>query len=120
MYMLSSATLAFWKLRRSSRTNDGDVTLRSRRAKLVENWSLNHLTIGMLWAEIADAVSLDGLDRKWQVDGAALVNKLQAGGMIGQAALVDASERWWNRVAAGEQPAYSELLAGGLGYGNPR
>lgn len=71
------------------------------------------ISLGMLWAEIEDAIELDGLDRKWSVDGAALVAKLQAGGMIGQTALVDASERWWRRVAAGEQPAYSELLASG-------
>jgi hypothetical protein len=71
------------------------------------------ISLGMLWSEIEDAVSLDGLDRKWSVDGAALAVKLKASGMLGQAALVDASERWWNRVAAGEQPAYSDLLVGG-------
>lgn len=70
-----------------------------------DTFSLSHL-----WAEIADAVSLDGLDQKWEVDGDALVAKIQASGMIGQAALIDASERWWRRVSQGEQPGYGELL----------
>ena len=70
-----------------------------------DTFSLSHL-----WAEIADAVSLDGLDTKWRVDGQALVAKVQAAGMIGQAALIDASERWWRRVSQGEQPGYGELL----------
>lgn len=73
-----------------------------------DTFSLSHL-----WAEIADAVSLDGLDRKWSVDGQALVEKIRASGMIGQAALIDASERWWRRVASGEQPTWSEMLAAG-------
>jgi hypothetical protein len=71
------------------------------------------ISLGMLWAEIADAISLDGLDAKWQVDGQALVAKLQGSGMIGQAALVDASERWWRRVANGEQPPFGDLVAAG-------
>lgn len=69
--------------------------------------------ISHLWGEVADAISLDGLDQKWEVDGAALVDKIKASGMIGQAALVDASERWWRRVANGEQPPFGDLLAGG-------
>lgn len=67
-------------------------------------------SLGHLWAEIADACDLDGLDRKWKVDGLALVEKVQASGMIGQAALIDASERWWRRVGQGEQPGYGEML----------
>lgn len=54
-------------------------------------------------AEIADAISLDRLDAKWGVDGAALVKKLAALSYADKLALVDASERWWNRVGADEQ-----------------
>lgn len=72
-----------------------------------DTFSLSHL-----WAEIADAVSLDRLDEKWEIDGAALVEKIRASGILGQTALIDASERWWRRVANSEQPAYGEMLAG--------
>lgn len=67
-------------------------------------------SIDMLWAEIADACELDHLDQKWNVDGAALVAKVRGAGIAGQAAIIDGAERWWNRVAAGEQPPYSDLL----------
>ena len=66
--------------------------------------------MGMLWAEIADACELDHLDQKWQVDGRELINKIKAAGLVGQACLVDAAARWWDRVAAGEEPPYSDML----------
>ncbi len=68
------------------------------------------ISLSMLWAEIEDACAMDHLDQKWEIDGAALVGKIKAAGMIGQTALIDASERWWNRISAGEQPGYGELL----------
>lgn len=68
------------------------------------------ITLNMLWADIEDAVTLDGLDQKWSVDGQVLVAKIKNAGMSGQTALIDASERWWNRVSAGENPGYAELL----------
>lgn len=70
-------------------------------------------SLGYLAAEVADAISMDGLADKWGVDGPALVEKLGASGIMGQTALIDASERWWGRVAAGEQPGFGELLAAG-------
>lgn len=77
----------------------------------VTNGSLFYsYSLSLLWAEIADGCSLDQLDQKWEVDAAALIAKVKASGVAGQAALVDASERWWNRVAAGEQPPYTDLL----------
>lgn len=67
-------------------------------------------SISMIWAEIEDACSLDSLYSKWEVDGEALVAKLRSASLIEAAALVDGSERWWNRVAAGETPPFSHLL----------
>lgn len=52
-------------------------------------------TIRLLWAEIDDAIRLDRLDHKWQVDGPELVAKLRsltAGQMF---AVVDGCERFW-------------------------
>jgi hypothetical protein len=54
-------------------------------------------------AEISDAISLNHLDQKWKVDGPALVRKLAALSYTDKLTLVDAAERWWNRVGKGEQ-----------------
>lgn len=106
-FALLARSLAEWR----SQLSDAECSLildATNGTAFADTFSLSHL-----WAEIADAVSLDGLDRKWSVDGAALVEKIRSSGMIGQAALIDASERWWRRVANGEQPAFGELLAAG-------
>lgn len=106
-FALLARSLAEWR----NQLSDNECALildATNGTAFADTFSLSHL-----WAEIADAVNLDGLDRKWSVDGQALVDKLQASGMIGQAALIDASERWWRRVANGEQPAWSEMLAAG-------
>jgi len=60
--------------------------------------------------EIADAISMDGLDKKWEVDGKALVEKMNAMNDAQRLALVDAVQCWWDRVANGEQPEYGEAL----------
>ncbi len=49
----------------------------------------------LLWAEVADAVRLDGLDAKWGVDGDALVERLRALSPGAMMAVVDAVERFW-------------------------
>ena len=52
-------------------------------------------TAQVLWAGIADSIRLDGLDKKWDVDGPALVEKLQGLNVLQAMALVDAAERFW-------------------------
>ncbi len=47
------------------------------------------------WAEVQDAIQHDGLDRKWQVDGQGLVQKLRALTPGQAAAICDALERFW-------------------------
>ncbi len=66
-------------------------------------------SVGIIEHEIADAIA-DGYAEKWQVDGPALVEKLTALSYCEKLAIVDAAERWWNRVARGEQPAVGEML----------
>ncbi len=61
-------------------------------------------TYRLLWAEVDDAVRLDGLDRKWGVDGDALVTKLRALSPGATMAVVDAAERYWAAAARGESP----------------
>jgi len=63
----------------------------------------------MLHVEIDDALA-DGLGEKWQVDGRALVEKLEALDLVQKLALVDAIERWWMRVSRDENPQPDEVL----------
>ena len=52
-------------------------------------------TAQVLWAGIADSIRLDGLAEKWDVDGPALVEKMQGLSALQAMALVDAAERFW-------------------------
>ena len=80
------------------------LALREVKLTLPECWFLVDMldgslmdanTAGLLWAEAEDAIALDGLDTKWQVDGKALVKKLKALSHVQALALVDAAERFW-------------------------
>jgi hypothetical protein len=66
--------------------------------------------IRLLWASVADAISLDHLDKKWKVDGETLVAKVKGLDPFLTIALVDACERWWTRIGNGEQPEPVEAL----------
>lgn len=52
-------------------------------------------TAHLLWAEIDDAIQLDQLDKKWGVDGPALVQRLRSLSPFEAMAVVDAAERFW-------------------------
>lgn len=68
------------------------------------------ISIRMVWVEIKDGITMEGLDQKWQIDGPALVEKIQKLTYSENCALIDASERWWNFVAAGTQPGWLDTL----------
>lgn len=57
----------------------------------------------LLWAEIEDAINLDHLDQKWQVDGKALVEKLRGLNEIQAIAVIDAAERFWQAQKSGQE-----------------
>lgn len=71
--------------------------------------------VRLIYANIEDAVTFDSIDLKWGVDGDALVEKLRAFTFVENAALADAAERWWNRVAAGESVTPADALKHGRG-----
>lgn len=68
------------------------------------------ISIHMVYAEVEDGISMDGLDQKWNIDGKALSEKIKNLEYAEKVALVDAAERWWNFVTSGEQPGYLETL----------
>jgi hypothetical protein len=51
--------------------------------------------VRLIWANVEDGIDLEQLDKKWGIDGAALVAKLKALNFIQSAALADAVERFW-------------------------
>ena len=64
-------------------------------ADMLNGGLMDAYTAGQIWAEAEDAIALDGLDKKWQVDGKAFVEKLKALSPVQALALVDAAERFW-------------------------
>jgi hypothetical protein len=66
----------------------------------------------LLWASVSEAIHDEGLDEKWDVDGPALVEKLRALSPGATLALVDACERYWQRVSRGETAAETSLVSG--------
>ena len=56
---------------------------------------LPNLSYSLIWAEVEDAIRLDGLDKKWEIDGPALVEKLRSLTRTQTAALADAITRFW-------------------------
>jgi len=80
------------------------LALREMKLTLPEAWFIVDMlngslvdaySAGLLWASAEDACALDGLDKKWQVDGKAFVEKLKALSPVQALALVDAAERFW-------------------------
>lgn len=72
-------------------------------------WLAEPVSIRLIYANVADGLD-DGLAEKWNIDGPALVRKLKNLSFAELCALADAAERWWNRVANGEQPSSEEAL----------
>jgi hypothetical protein len=52
-------------------------------------------TYKLIWAQVHDAIHIDRLDEKWDVDGQALVSKLRGLTAAQCLALADAVERFW-------------------------
>lgn len=57
-----------------------------------------------VWAEIADGIRLNQVDRKWEVDGAALVAKIQGFTQGQLVAFIDVVEGFWRDVGRREDP----------------
>jgi hypothetical protein len=88
------------------------------RLKLVRKFSLNEIhlildrfngsifnspsTIEAIAFEVHEAIRLDGLDKKWKVNGKRLIRKLESLDYISRVALVDAVERWWMPLREGK------------------
>jgi len=73
-------------------------------------WMAEPVSINLLYANVEDGIELEGLDKKWKIDGPALIEKLRSMSFIELCAITDAAEKWWTRVSNGEQPKFKEAL----------
>ncbi len=85
----------------------GELMRRSRPELTEAQWNLIYdamngtlhepaqLIRGSVAHGIGDAIALDGLADKWQVDGPALINLLASLTYAQEVAVVDAAERYW-------------------------
>ena len=64
-------------------------------------------SVDFLWAQISDAIRLDGLDEKWHVDGPTLVEKARGWTYAQNLAVQIAAKKWWLICNDGE---YGETL----------
>ena len=53
-------------------------------------------TAHLLWASVEDAIKYEGLQKKWGVDGKALVEKIRGLTEFECMAVIDAAEKFWN------------------------
>ncbi len=67
-------------------------------------------SVNLIGATVQDAISMDRLDQKWEVNGVSLIAKLNELDYLERLAVVDAVEVWWNRTH-GEQPEFDELFS---------
>lgn len=92
-----------------------EIVRRSMPTLRVEEWALIFDSMNGVWMQdqagmlggalglgIRDSISLDGLDKKHEVDGDALLAKLDALTYCQQVAVVDAAERFWAAPNEGE------------------
>ena len=72
---------------------------------------LDAFSVRLLPEGIRDAIEMEELDHKWEVDAVALLVKLDATTYTQRMALVDAIQRWWDAVTPGVTAEYGILLA---------
>lgn len=96
------AIMAYERKQLAGQFSDGEIALICD----VFNGSafMEEISIRLAWASVQDGIEMDGLDRKWEIDGPALIDKVKTLTFAQTVALVDAVEVWWNRIAHGEQP----------------
>ena len=59
-------------------------------------WAMDPHSIMFMWAEVSDGISLNQIDKKWGVDGPALVAKIRAWTPGQTLAVADAVEKFWH------------------------
>ncbi len=84
---------------------EASLIVDARNGILHEPWSMQ-----LFWAGISDAIELEGLDRKWHVDGPALIAKLRGLSYAQTVAIVDAAEQVWNQISKNEKRDLRDIV----------
>ena len=71
---------------------------------------LDEHTYRLLWAEVDDAIRLDGLDEKWGVHAGELVTRLRNLSPAECMAVIDAVERAWLMLSDGSGKSIGDVL----------
>lgn len=66
------------------------------------HWYHERLDLAEITANVADGCRLEGLDKKWNIDGSALLDKLRTLDLLSVHALTDATQRFWHAVGEGD------------------
>lgn len=74
------------------------------------------LAVSGLAHGIADAIAMDGLGDKWDVDGDTLVGRIEGMDAVEKLAVIDAAERWWSSDRLGAD-SFRDALAKVVGEG---
>lgn len=104
------------------------ITRHSRPLLSVNEWLLVFDALNGVWLSdnaslslagvafgVADAIQLDQIDRKWSVDGPALVDQLRSLSTCELLAVVDAAEQFWSgRFDRGEYPEIVAAIVGNV------
>lgn len=53
---------------------------------------------GSVLANVSDAIPLDGLDKKWEIDGKVLITKLESLDLAHEVALIESIEQFWRNT----------------------
>lgn len=100
-YAMIKQTLAKWSL------SEGEASLI---VDVLNGTITEPHSAALLWAEIDDAITNDGVAERWSVDGEELVYNLRRASAFEALALIDAAERYWQSVARGEEMSQTERL----------
>jgi hypothetical protein len=65
-----------------------------------------------LHLRVADAISLEQIDKKWGIDGKELLSKLKGFTTLEAAAVLDAIERFWHRSYITDNPSKRLRIVG--------
>jgi len=74
-------------------------------------WMMDFAAPAYIWMEVANAIRLNGLDKKWEVaEPGDLVQRLRDLSVLESIALADAITRWWHAVGEGDHTRTAERV----------
>lgn len=96
----------YYRLLAEARTRLRDLLAPAELSAIIDvqngHWYGERLHADEIFANVEDGCRLEGLHRKWVIDGPALVEKLKTLDLLAVHALADATQRFWRAVGEGD------------------